>query len=711
MTTKHTADGGGRLLAAETSPYLLQHADNPVHWHPWGAAALAEAQRRNLPILLSIGYSACHWCHVMAHESFEDEAIAALMNEHFINIKVDREERPDLDRIYQLAHQAITRRSGGWPLTMFLDPRDRQPFFGGTYFPNTARHGLPGFGDLLLRVAGYYREHGLEVAAQGRSMAGFFASMARDATADESLDAAPLAAAETQLLEHFDANHGGFSAAPKFPHASNIARCLRGAAQATDGERAAALRHAAELSLERMAEGGLYDHLGGGFCRYSVDERWMIPHFEKMLYDNAALLPLYADWHASRGAQHGDGGRDAKRCLAAQRVAQTADWLLCEMRSPQGGFYSALDADSEGEEGRYYLWTRQQLAELVDDRDDRDCFAQRFGLDRAANFEGRWHLHGYLGVAELATRRGESEAQIEARLARVAARLFAARQQRPRPALDDKQLAAWNGMAVAALARAGLRLQRSEWIDAAAAALDFVRRELWRDGRLRASYRAGRARHAACLDDYAFALDGALALLEARWDGAALEFARQLAEVLLEHFEDAAGGGFYFTADDHEQLIHRPMNFADEALPSGNAIACRGLLLLGWLCAEPRYLRAAERALLRAMADLRRLPAAHCSLLDALQDALQPPTLLILRAAPEALADWRRRAGSGYRPGLHLFAIPSDAATHAALPAALAEKAPRGELTAYPCRGNHCEAPLVDDAAALTALLEAGHTV
>jgi uncharacterized protein YyaL (SSP411 family) len=374
-------------LADETSPYLLQHAGNPVEWYPWGETALARAKQEDKPILLSIGYSACHWCHVMAHESFEDLGTAALMNELFINIKVDREERPDLDKIYQVAQQMLTHGSGGWPLTMFLSPDKQQPFFGGTYFPKVARYGMPAFSEILRRVAEYYHTQGAQIAAQNAQLQAAFASLVPQPAAGAVLDRSPLIQARAALERSFDATFGGFTGAPKFPHPGSIERCLRQwYATASDPEPDLKALYMGSLTLTRMAEGGLYDQLGAGFARYSVDGSWMIPHFEKMLYDNAQLLCEYARAHLATGEM-----------LFARVANETADWALRDMRSHEGGFYSSLDADSEGHEGKFYVWTAGEIQGLLS-KQEYAAFSARFGLDRAANFEGRWHLHTYASI-------------------------------------------------------------------------------------------------------------------------------------------------------------------------------------------------------------------------------------------------------------------------------------------------------------------------
>ena len=496
-------------LAGETSPYLLQHAGNPVDWHPWGPEALAKAARENKPILLSVGYSACHWCHVMAHECFEDPQVAAVMNALFVNIKVDREERPDLDKIYQTAHALLTQRNGGWPLTMFLTPDGRIPFFGGTYFPKEPRYGLPGFVDLMQRVAGFYRERQADIAEQNTALLQALDSLAAPAYAPGRPSARPLDIARNQLEQHFDPVHGGFGRAPKFPHPTSLERLLRHWAATRDGgqpdERAL---HLATFTLERMALGGVYDQLGGGFCRYSVDDQWMIPHFEKMLYDNGPLLALYAQAYAATGDP-----------LFARVADETAAWVMREMQAPEGGYYSTLDADSEGEEGRFYVWTPAEVRDLLGA--DYDLFARRYGLDREPNFEGHHHLHVFATAADLARESSTSEADVLRRLDAARATLLAARARRVRPGRDEKILTAWNGLMIRGMAIAARHLGRPEYALSAERALDFIRATLWRDGRLLATCKDGRAHLNAYLDDYVFLIDAILELLQVRWRDAA----------------------------------------------------------------------------------------------------------------------------------------------------------------------------------------------
>jgi uncharacterized protein len=695
-------------LAEETSPYLLQHADDPVHRQAWSDEALARAKAEDKPILLSVGYSACHWCHVMAHESFEDADTARLMNELFVNIKVDREERPDIDKIYQTAHQLYTGRPGGWPLTVFLTPDSHLPIFTGTYFPSERRYGMPSFREVLTAIDSYYRTQGEEIRRRGAGLVGAFAELDTGGADDfAELSDQPVRLARERLGASYDREHGGFGDAPKFPHTTFLelllARWQRTAASGATDERALAM---VTHTLERMAQGGLYDQLGGGFYRYSVDRSWSIPHFEKMLYDNAALLSICADAFAATGA-----------AFFGRVAAETAAWALRDMQDARGAFYSTLDADSEHEEGKFYVWTPAEFDALL--TADESRLAKRvFGLTRAGgaggagsteapdaprepNFEGR---HGHLHIGEppaaVAAALGHDAARGAALLASARQKLLAAREKRVWPDRDEKALVSWNGLMVAALARAARRLDRPDLADAAARAVDFVRTELWGGGRLKATYKDGRARFAAYLDDYAFLANGLLELLQYRWRAADLDFARELADALLAHFEDPRGG-FFFTADDHERLIHKPKPFADEAVPAGNGVAAGALVALGHLLGEQRYLDAAERTVRAAFHALQRYPEGHATLLHALEQLLRPPQVVVVRAAPAEIAAWRRVLHAGYRPFTLSFAIPDDAAS---LPGLLAERAPRGAGVAYVCDGMTCRAP-IDTPAALEAAL------
>ena len=677
-----SGSGHTNALANETSPYLLQHADNPVDWHPWGPEALERALSEDKPILLSIGYSACHWCHVMAHESFEDEETARLMNELYVNIKVDREERPDIDKIYQTSHQLLSRRSGGWPLTVILTPDDHAPFFAGTYFPDSPRHGMPSFRQILSGVAQLYRERRDDIRRQNASLIDALASL-DPGSGDEAgtaLNGSALELARASLMQSYDARHGGFGSAPKFPHPTNLERLVRAyAARPSSADGVAALA-AATFTFRKMCGGGLYDHVGGGFCRYSVDEQWMIPHFEKMLYDNGPLLTLAAELHQVSGDP-----------VFARVARETAAWVMREMQSPEGGYYSTLDADSEGEEGKFYVWTPDEVRGLVTE-DEFAALAPRFGLDRAANFEGsHWHLHAFREVADVARDVGAGEGKVGERIDRALGKLFEARSSRIRPGRDDKVLTSWNGLMIKGMATAGRILGDQECIASAERAVEFIRATMWSGGRLNATFKDGRARFNGYLDDYACLADGILALLASRWSARDLEFAVALCDAIIEHFEDRENGGFFFTADDHERLIHRPKPMMDDALPSGNGVAAAVLGRLGHLLGDSRYLNASERVLHASRGGLEQYPHAHTALLVALEEYLEPPEIVVLRAGPEDLEPWRERATAAYAPRRVVLAIPDDAT---GLPALLSERAPRGQPVAYVCEGHVCDAPI-----------------
>lgn len=664
-------------LIHETSPYLRQHAHNPVDWHAWNAATLAKARELGRPIHLSIGYSACHWCHVLADESFEDEKVAQRLNELFVNVKVDREERPDLDRIYQLAQQLLTQRPGGWPLTMFLTPDDQRPFFGGTYFPPVPRHGLPAFGDLIVRVASYYREHQDELRQQNSALIAALEDLNPAPATTDALDDAPIRACRAHLETSFDANFGGFSAAPKFPHANQIERLFRDwFATVSRTEPDLHALYMATLTLQRMATGGFRDQVGFGFYRYSVDPYWMIPHFEKMLYDNALLLPVYANAVLATGDSQ-----------YAEVARTTAEWVIRELGAPEGGFYSSLDADSAGHEGRFYVWDKAEVRALLT-AEEYEVFAPRFGLDRGPNFEGQWHLHTFDSGDPDAS--AEDLAARETLLESARRKLLAARESRLRPMRDEKILTSWNALMIRGLAIASRALDAPELAGRAGVALDFLRRTLWKDGRLLATFADGRAHLAAYLDDYAYLLDAVLELQQCRFRSDELDFARELANVLLAHFEDRKGGGFWFTADDHEALIHRSRTFSDDATPSGNGVASTALQRLGWILGEERYLRAAERTVRAAWHAMQRYPHAHTQLLATLEDLLDPPDILIVRGSDAEVREWCRELSFRYAPRRYVLGIPAETE---GLPAALADKRAHEVTVGYRCRGQTCDAP------------------
>ena len=669
-------------LIHETSPYLRQHAHNPVDWYPWGEEALDQARREGKPILLSIGYSACHWCHVMAHESFEDEATAQVMNERFVNIKVDREERPDLDKIYQTAFQMLHRRAGGWPLTLFLTHDDQVPFVGGTYFPKTPRHGMPAFTDILRRVSDHYRQHPQELREQNRALLEALRAEIAAPSPAVALNAAPLQVGRDQILHNFDPVHGGFGGAPKSPHPPSLERLLRHWIDSVQrGELDQQTETAALVTLQKMALGGVYDHLGGGFYRYSVDAEWQIPHFEKMLYDNGPLLALYAQaWRVTQNP------------LFRVVAEETGEWVTREMQAPDGGYYATLDADSEGEEGRFYLWTPDQARALLS-TEEYTAFAVCYGLGQPPNFEDRArHLRVTADAAELADRLGVETAQVNQWLTSARRTLFEARSRRIWPGRDEKILTAWNGLMIRGMAIAGRHLGRADFVASAERALDFLQARLWRNGRLLAVHKDGQSRLNAYLDDYAFSIDGILELLQCRWRDGDLDFALALAEVLLDRFEDREAGGFYFTANDHESLIQRPKPAHDDALPAGNGVAAQVLLKLGHLTGRATYLDTAERALRWAWPMLQHMPSACNALLTALEEYLDPGQTVVLRGSGAPLEEWRERCAGPYAPRRLTLAIPADATVPAGL---LADRrAGADPVIAYICAGLECRAPV-----------------
>ena len=676
-------------LAKQTSPYLLQHADNPVDWWPWCDEALALARRLDRPILLSVGYAACHWCHVMAHESFEDAHTAEVMNRLFINIKVDREERPDIDQIYQSAHHMLTRRSGGWPLTMFLTP-DGTPFFGGTYYPKHSRHGLPGFVVLLERAANAFAHQRREIEEQNAALRAALTRSASPGAGSHHSDfgPAPLADLRDRLSAAFDPRFGGFGEAPKFPHPTDLEFLLHRWHSSGD-------EHARDIVLHTltcMAEGGLFDQLGGGFYRYSTDDRWQIPHFEKMLYDNGPLLGLCAEaWQVS--------GQPLFREVAAR----TAAWLIREMQHPQGGYHSSLDADSEGVEGRFYVWNRDEIAaELAPAL--FSVAEAHWGLDAAPNFEHQhWHLAVATPLTEVARQLGITPDEAAARLDAAREQLFAQRALRVPPGLDHKILTSWNGLTIAGMMRAARVFDRDDWAASARNAIDFIRRHHWRDERLYATSAGGEGRLNAYLDDHVFMIEGLLEAMQTRFDPADLVFAEDLADTLLDHFEDRAGGGFFFTRHDHEHLIQRPKPMHDNATPAGNGIAARVLARLGHITGETRYLDAAERCLQAFYGALGRNPSGAAGLALALAERLAPPAVIVLRGPPHTVAAWQRRLAGRHQPNAMVFALPTGTA---GLPPAL-DKPAGDAATAWLCRGQHCLAP-VSDIETLEKLLDAG---
>jgi uncharacterized protein len=602
-------------LAQETSPYLRQHAQNPVDWLPWGAVALARAGEEDKPLLVSIGYSACHWCHVMERESFEDERTAQLMNESFVCVKVDREERPDVDAIYMEAVQGMTGH-GGWPLNVFLTP-EQLPFYGGTYFPPDARHGLPAWTQVLQAIAESWAHNREEIRAGGERLRERLAGGAQLTAAEELPGENVLARAVANLATSFDARHGGFGGAPKFPQAPVLEFLLT-----ADGGNGGEGRTMALSTLHAMAGGGIHDQVGGGFARYSVDAAWTVPHFEKMLYDNALLARAYLHgWQASRDAQGGGAARLLEVC------SDTLDWALREMRGPEGGFYSALDADSEGVEGRFYVWTVAQLRDVLGE--DADAAIAWLGATQQGNFEDPHHPEPGLNVL---TDRGDGRMPDQQTRERIRARLLTVRELRQRPALDDKRLTSWNALMVSALADAGAALGEPRYLDAAVACAEFLLSEMREDGsavaggrgRLLRTYNHGQARIDAYLEDHAFLLEALIVLFETSCDERWFREAVALADETIARFADPERGGFFSTASDAEALIVRRKDLEDSPIPSGSSSAAAGLLRLAQLTGSEDYERHALGTIALAAEIAPRYPSAFGHMLQAMHWRLAP---------------------------------------------------------------------------------------
>ena len=676
-------------LAHESSPYLLQHAGNPVDWYPWGEDAIARAKAEDKPIFLSIGYSACHWCHVMEHESFENEAIAQLMNEHYVCIKVDREERPDLDQIYMNAVQLMTGR-GGWPMSVFLTP-DLKPFYGGTYWPPTSRGGMPGFDQVLTAVNDAWLNRREQALEQAESLVDHLAGMASGPAEPKDLPPGLVARAAAAMLRTFDHEHGGFGGAPKFPHPMDLGLLARSWFRNRDEE----TLHVITYTLDKMAAGGIYDHLGGGFHRYSTDARWLVPHFEKMLYDNALLVPCYLEGFLITG--NADYARVAR---------ETCDYVLREMTDAAGGFYSTQDADSEGVEGKFFVWTPDEV-ETVLGKEAAEEFCHAYNVTPQGNFEhGLSILNLPHRLADVATAYLKSEEELRQSLADSRAKLLEVRQQRVHPGLDDKLLVAWNGMMIDALAQAAGVLDEPRYLQAAQRAAEFVLTQMRSEnGQLLHSWRHGTAKLDAYLDDYTCLANGLISLYEADFDERWLQAAISLVDEVLARFADAERGGFFFTATDHEELITRQKDFYDNAVPSGNSMAALALLRLAKLTGRPDYLTAAEATLKAAAGLIERAPQAAGQMLQAL-DLFNGPTPEIVIVGNVQHADTAAAVASLRKHFLpnKVVACREEPTSSGPLAPLFEGKASQGEEPAvYVCQDFACQAPVFGRAAAIEA--------
>jgi uncharacterized protein YyaL (SSP411 family) len=669
-------------LSAETSPYLRQHAHNPVNWYPWSEEALARARTLDRPIFLSIGYSACHWCHVMERESFEDAETARVLNDHFISIKVDREERPDLDQIYMTAVQLLTRH-GGWPMSVFLTP-DLEPFYGGTYFPPDDRHGMPSFRRVLLAVADAWKNRRTELVAQARDLTGHVQQSMQIETQAGGLDESLLRGAARSLRQAFDPTYGGFGGAPKFPHPMDLRLLLRLARRFADDD---ALQMAA-ATLEHMAKGGIYDQLGGGFHRYSTDARWLVPHFEKMLYDNALLVVAYLEAFQATGNP-----------LYRQVVEETLAYVRREMTSPEGAFYSTQDADSEGVEGKFFVWSRAEIDEVLG-AEEGELFSNVYDVTADGNWEDHNILHRSRSDEQEARLLKLPVEELRRRLSESRQKLFRRREQRIKPGRDDKVLTSWNALMLGAFARAGQVLANGEFTRIAVAAADFLlRRMRTREGKL---YRTGLAgidqpRLNGYLEDYAYLIEALVALYEATFEPRWIAAAREVTDVLFEQFWDESDGGFFYTGNDHEKLISRGKDPHDNATPSGNAMAVTALLRLAALTGERRILDRAERTLRLFRGLMAQMPGAAGQMLIALDFYLGPVAEIVVVGdrgnveVEEAL----QLVSRGFRPHQVLAWRTAESADAEKVVPLLAGRTAKGAVTTYICRNFSCEAPVV----------------
>ncbi|WP_442482800.1 thioredoxin domain-containing protein [Aeoliella sp. SH292] len=668
-------------LSGETSPYLLQHQNNPVDWYPWGPEALARARDEEKPIFLSIGYSSCHWCHVMEHESFEDPRIARLMNEKFVCIKVDREERPDLDQIYMNAVQLMTGH-GGWPMSVFLTP-DLKPFYGGTYWPPTASRGMPGFDQVLMAVDDAWSNRRDQALAGAEQLTGELEQITRKGAEGVRvpLNADILSAAAHSLERMFDPIYGGFGEAPKFPHPFELQLVLRW------WKRSGLDRwwDIVRLSLDKMYQGGMYDHLGGGFARYSVDARWLVPHFEKMLYDNALLAVVYLEAYQV-------SGEERYRTV----VTETLDYLLRDMCDPAGGFYSAEDADSEGVEGKFYVWTASEVREVLGDA-AAETFSRVYDITERGNFEGHSIANLPKTIEQQAKLLSRDVEELRTELAASREKLLAVRAKRVRPGLDDKVLVSWNGLAIDAFARAGACLGEERYIAAAKKAADFILANM-RDtgGRLLHTWRGGTAKLAAYLDDYTALANALVSLYEATFEERYIAASTELMGIVLARFSGGDDAGFYFTADDHEQLLTRNKDLTDNATPGGNSLAALALIRLGKLTGRSEYLDTAHAILAAAAPLMQQIPMATGEMLIGLDLWVGPtPELVFVGAGANELATSAKRK---FLPRA-LVAAREEATPGAVLDDLFAGRDTAGDVALYVCENHTCQAPVVGRAA------------
>ena len=652
-------------LKKEKSDYLLQHADNPVDWYPWSDEAFLIAEQEDKPVMLSIGYSACHWCHVMAHESFEDDATAEIMNKNFINIKLDKEERPDLDKIYQMSQTIITGKTGGWPLTVFMTPK-KFPFFAGTYFPNTERHGLPSFKDILIRVNDFYIDQKRDIELQNIQIKNIFNNLNKSKESKNIINDDLMEKVKNELLASMDKVHGGFGSAPKFPHINNLEFLIK-----TLKKQDKDVLDAINLTLSRMCCSGIFDHLKGGFFRYSVDELWMIPHFEKMLYDNGPMISILANAFRKTGNK-----------MYLNKLSQTCDWLLAEMQSNDGGYYSTIDADSEGIEGKFYVWSDDDLNNILN-KEEIDVFKKMFVVYDRPNFDGKYHLH--------VTKTNESYYLENIDIAnKICKKLLQKRDERIRPGTDKKVLVSWNALVIEGMINAYKVTENKDYLISARKSFDFIKNNMWQDDTLYACYH-DKACFNAYLDDYAFLSRACLEILKIDWNNSYFDFLIKITDVLINDFQDKENGGFYFTSDNHEELIYRPKSYMDESLPSGNSIAIGALMELYELTGLTKYIEAVENAINSAHDSLNRSNSSHSSLLLVAPRTDSSKRLIIIRCEESNLSDNQNLLNKLDTLNDNIYFITNNITLKVD---GLSDKKPQGNFTAYICQNNICLEPI-----------------
>ena len=651
-------------LVNEKSLYLLQHADNPVNWYPWTQEAFEIAKNNNKPIILSIGYSACHWCHVMAQESFEDSETAEIMNKYFVNIKVDKEERPDLDKVYQMSQTIITGKTGGWPLTIFMSP-DKFPFFAGTYFPNEQKYGLPSFKDVLKRVNEFYSSQQKDIKSQNMTISEIFQNLNKRNDYDEQINLELLDKTRLDLLNSIDKVHGGFGSAPKFPQSYSLLFLLN--SNINNEESFQYVLH----TLNRMCLSGIFDHLEGGFFRYSVDELWMIPHFEKMLYDNGPLISVLCK-----------ASKLTSNKLFLKRAVQTSDWIINKMQDKNGGIYSTIDADSEHVEGKYYVWDEKELKSSLDN-DEFEFIKNSYFVDSRSNFEGKFHFHITKDAEDFFLKN-------EKRIAVITKKLLTIRNKRIPPNTDKKILVSWNALAIIGLLDTYKLTDDDRFLLAAKKCFDFIKQKLWDGTKLYACFNE-KPCFQAYLDDYAYLLKANLELLKIEWSSENLYFSNKLANILIKNFQNHETGGFYFTSIDHEELIYRPQTYMDESMPAGNSIAIEALSELGFLVGNQEYIDASEKTLISASNSVQRSNTAHASLLNASMNLLEFKKFVIIRCSHERIKEYRKEI-LNFEEVIFYF-IDNEESD---IPKSLIEKKPLGNFTAYICEGFKCLSPIRD---------------